>query len=92
VIVGPEIEAALAKAAQSLRFRAPEDWDAFIKALSDRVDAAYDQCVSAPPDRVLMAQGRAQEARDILKTLLNAPQLAAQLHDQARKLNHGRKP
>lgn len=64
---------AVMQRATALFRTAPQAWEAFIQALSDRGADAKDVCVTAPPDMLVTAQGRAQEAMLLLKLLRDAP-------------------
>jgi hypothetical protein len=67
-------EARLRLADNTLRLAAaaPGSWSEFTQAIEVLAQDAVDGCLSAPPDVVLRAQGRAQYAREFVAMLKNA--------------------
>lgn len=80
-----ETDIELAKAVMAVRSASPPAWDAFMRALTMRLDDVTENCISAPPDVLPERQGRAREIRDLFKTLAEAPKLAQQLQDKERQ-------
>jgi len=61
----PKPKDELQAVAARLSRAAPETWQAFIKAFEVYTNEARDACVQAPADKVLKAQGRAQQCVDL---------------------------
>lgn len=78
------LEVQVAKAVAELRSTNAQGWDTLLIALSARAAQVAEDCISSPLDRLPVMQGRAQEARDLVDTLLNAPKLAEQIRDKER--------
>ncbi len=55
------------------------EWEEFLRAFAGHVDTLKDQCVSSPLEHLQVAQGRAQAARDLLRTLQTCVQVADQI-------------
>lgn len=83
---------ALAKAVMALRAASPTAWDAFLGALSVRLDDVTEACIASTPERLPEQQGRAREIRDLFKALHEAPQLAQQLQEKERNDGSRRQP
>lgn len=64
-VTPPKPKDELQAVAARLSRAAPETWQAFIKAFEVYTDEARDACVQAPADKVLKAQGRAQQCVDL---------------------------
>lgn len=86
-----EVEVALAKAVQELNATANVSWGAFLRALADHIEEVTEHCISAPPERLAECQGRARAMRDLFKTLIESPKLAAQMADKERRDAHARR-
>lgn len=69
-------EQELIRAAANLARANRPDWEVFLRALQGHVDTLKDHCVSSPLEHLQVAQGRAQAARDLLRTLQTAVQTA----------------
>lgn len=78
-MISRELQIEIAKATMELAGANLPAFEKFMRALTKRVDEIGDQLVVAKPDVLFQAQGRAQEARELLTTLTNAPTLARQL-------------
>jgi hypothetical protein len=48
---------------------APSQWSDFLAALKEYSDSITGHCIEAPTDKLQVAQGRAQMAREILRIL-----------------------
>lgn len=72
----------LATAALGLSRANQSAWQLLMQSVVAWADEAADQMVSAEPDKLANAQGRAQAARDLVKLLDEAPKLAQQLEDK----------
>jgi hypothetical protein len=64
-VTPPKPKDELQAVAARLSRAAPETWQAFIKAFEVFTEEAVHQCVQAPADKVLKAQGRAQLSVDL---------------------------
>lgn len=64
-VTPPKPKDELQAVATRLSRAAPETWQAFMKAFEVYTNEARDQCVHAPANRVLIAQGRAQQCVDL---------------------------
>jgi len=71
-ITPPKPKDELQAVAARLSRAAPETWQAFIKAFDVYRAEAFDQCVQAPADKVLKAQGRAQQCVDLFSLFSTA--------------------
>lgn len=80
-IVNPQVELTLA--ADRLSRAAGPLWDEFLKAFELYGDKRVKECVAAPGDKVVVAQGRAQECTRLHELFANAKAEAAIL--QSRK-------
>jgi hypothetical protein len=80
-------DADLAKAAVELRASNPQAWEVFLRCLIARCDENRNNCVFSPPDRLVFAQGAAQEAITFLGVLVNAPTEVEKLRELERKIN-----
>lgn len=69
------------KADRLARSAAPV-WEEFIKAFSDYATKRVSECVAAPGDKVVVAQGRAQECTRLLELFINAKTDAAKLQQR----------
>lgn len=83
-----EVQKALARAVQELRVASGPAWDMFLQALTLHLDEVTENCIHAPPEHLAERQGRAREIRDLFKTLVNSPQLAAQMAEKERRDAH----
>jgi len=72
---------ALVRAANELQQSSPTGWRKLMSALEAHVDQRKDELVGAPLPNLQTAQGRAQEARDILRLLQNAKGTVVRLED-----------
>jgi hypothetical protein len=72
----------IAKAVHGLARANQPAWQLLLQALVARADEVTDQMVSAEPAKMANAQGRAQEARELVKLLDEAPKLAQQLEER----------
>lgn len=79
-----ELEVLIAKAVMDVRSSNPQGWDTLLNALSARAACKAEDCISSSIDRLQVTQGRAQEARELVNMLLNAPKLAEQIRDKER--------
>lgn len=79
-----ELEVQVAKAVADVRSTNPQGWTTLLDALSARALFKAEECISSPIERLQVAQGRAQEARELLSILQNAPKLAEQIRDKER--------
>jgi hypothetical protein len=77
-------ELKLVRAAIEMRSYHAAAWTEFLSSLDGYTDALKDQCVSATPDLLQQAQGRAQAARDIVRRLKEAPDIAEKLKEQGK--------
>jgi hypothetical protein len=60
------------RAAASLAHASPREWDAFMVELRAYGDRKRDDCIHAPADVVLVAQGRAQGIGQLTKDMADA--------------------
>ena len=79
-----ELKVQLAKAATTLYQQNRPAWDAFMEALALRAAHVTTQCIYSPSDTLPQCQGRAQEARNLVDALVEAPKLAEKLQEQDR--------
>jgi hypothetical protein len=91
-VVSNSTNIALAKAAMELRAASPKAWNAFLSAVTLRLDDVTEACITSTPERLQEAQGRAREIRDLFKALHEAPQLAQQLQEKERNDGSRRQP
>lgn len=89
-----ELDRRLAYAVVEMRSASPPAWDAFLGVLADRLESISEKALSSAPDNSLIQnQGRALEARELFKALVQAPKLAEDLRDKERANAHtARKP
>jgi hypothetical protein len=71
-ITPPKPHDELSAVAARLSRAAPNTWDEFIKAFEAYAAVRRDACVQAPADRVLIAQGRAQQCVELSSLFMNA--------------------
>jgi hypothetical protein len=71
-ITPPKPKDELALAAAHLSRAAPNSWSDFVKAFEALTVERKDNCVQAPADRVLLAQGRAQQCVELSSLFTNA--------------------
>jgi hypothetical protein len=71
-ITPPKPKDELALAAAHLSRAAPNSWADFVKAFEVYMRVRKDECVQAPADRVLLAQGRAQQCVELSSLFTNA--------------------
>ena len=64
-VTPPKPHDELALVAARLSRAAPNTWDEFMKAFEDYTAVRRDACIQAPADRVLLAQGRAQQCVEL---------------------------
>jgi hypothetical protein len=64
-ITPPKPQDELALVAARLSRAAPNSWDDFVKVFAAYVQLRKDGCVQAPADKVLLAQGRAQQCMEL---------------------------
>lgn len=57
----------LRRVSQRLRDFNGSQWTDFVKAFAAFADRAATECVEAPPDKLVAAQARAQQARALLE-------------------------
>jgi hypothetical protein len=69
-------------AAASLARAAPSQWDQFVRAMSEHYESTKEQFVSSPSSSIQLAQGRAQEARDILNLCRDCKSEADQIENR----------
>ena len=62
----------LALVAARLSRAAPSTWDEFIKIFEAYTADRKDSCVQAPADKILLAQGRAQQCVELSSLFKNA--------------------
>jgi hypothetical protein len=74
-------ELKLAQAAVAMRASNPNGWNVFLALLAERLDEVTELMVSATPDAVHQAQGRAIEARAMFKELADAPSLVEKMQE-----------
>lgn len=67
-------------AAANLKAAAPNRFSEFMEALHELVAQRNAECVQAPPDGVLRAQGRALQLQDIESTLKTCSEEAQKLY------------
>jgi hypothetical protein len=72
----------LSQAAVELRSTSRAAWDDFLNAVTEYSAAVTNNCVSATPDLLPQAQGRAQNARDFLALMHAAPALVEKLREK----------
>jgi hypothetical protein len=61
------------RAAMMLRATNTPAWDEFRAAVKDHYELVLANCLSAPPDTILVAQGQARHALSFLSLLESAP-------------------
>lgn len=71
-VTPPKPKDELATAAAYLSRAAPNKWVDFVKAFEAYAAERKDSCVQAPADRVLLAQGRAQQCVELSSLFMNA--------------------
>lgn len=71
-VTPPKPKDELAIVAARLSRTAPNTWDDFIKAFEAYARERKDACVQAPADKVLVAQGRAQQCVELSSLFTNA--------------------
>lgn len=71
-VTPPKPHDELALVAARLSRAAPNTWDEFIKAFEVYATVRKDSCVQAPADKVLLAQGRAQQCVELSSLFRNA--------------------
>ena len=59
-------------------------WDEFIVELENYSRLVSEECISSPVEGLQVAQGRAREARDLLKLLKDARATAEKVKDKSR--------
>ena len=74
--MNPVVIATLARAA-------PAQWAEFVAECQKHADKKSKECVEAPPDMLPIAQGRAQNAVELVKTFTNAVKTADRISAQA---------
>lgn len=85
----PELDAALARAANDMRVAsAAHFWETFIKALTERTERLTTDMIHAPPEQLQVYQGRAREARALLDSLVNAPQLVREIEERKNAVSY----
>lgn len=62
----------LTMAAARLQRANPNGWKDFMDAFEGVAAAKTKECVQAPPDKVIVAQGRAQQCADLLDLFANS--------------------
>lgn len=63
----------ISKASKCFRNYDPQLWDHFVNLVGDRSIHVTVAVTEAPPDQILVCQGRAQEARKMLQLLTELP-------------------
>lgn len=71
-VTPPKPKDVLATAAARLSKAAPNGWKEFMDAYAALARERTDACVSAPADKVLNAQGRAQQLLELQDLLIDA--------------------
>lgn len=79
-----DLEVLIAKAVVEVRSTSSQGWETLLSALSARAAQKAEDCISSPLEHLQVAQGRAQEARELVNTLKNAPKLAEQIRNKER--------
>lgn len=74
----------LIRAAAALSRMAPPEWETFLKAVELRAARRAEELVSSAPDILSIAQGRAQETRDLLGLLKDCRSAADKLEEKLR--------
>ena len=72
----------IAEAVHGLVKTNPQAWQLLMQALVAHADEVTDQMVASEPSLLTNYQGRAQEVRDLIKLLDEAPKLAQQLEEK----------
>jgi hypothetical protein len=73
-ITPPKTHDVLMTAAAQLAKAAPNSWNEFAAALAAYTQDRKDLCIQAPADKVLLAQGRAQQCVELSSLLKHATQ------------------
>ena len=58
-------------------------WSKFMELMAARIEEVTEAMVAAPPSDLFKHQGAAQEARNFMKLLADAPKLAQRLQQKA---------
>ena len=64
-VTPPKPHDELALVAARLSRAAPNSWDDFVRAFEAYAEVRRDACIQAPADRVLIAQGKAQQCVEL---------------------------
>ena len=78
-VTPPKPHDELALAAARLSRAAPNSWDDFVKAFEAFTGTRKDACIQAPADKVLLAQGRAQQCVELSSLFTNAIKTASDM-------------
>ncbi len=73
----PEIHRALLEAAQRMKKIAPHEWGSFLQALSASAEIDNENLLSAEPNSILHAQGRAVAMQQLCLNLASADEQLA---------------
>lgn len=71
--------------AAALARSAPREWGDFLQAMQVYTDEKRDQCISSPVESLQVSQGRAQNARDLLRLLSGCLQTSEQIKQKSEK-------
>jgi len=66
----------------AVRRAAPQEWEEMLGELRRYADARMAQCVAAPLDMLQVAQGRAQNAREMVNLFENAVKSADRITER----------